>query len=298
VAARFDRAWTSVRQWPGMRSEYSWIPPSGEPTRTAPDQIGVSFSSHKALVYEAGQRTIETDLAAGSVIVTGRDPITWLRVRETTEALEIYPDLDLLQRLVPGAARFEPLPPGQDATVLGIASILKRVHATGSTLSDVAASTLAHRLAGHLLDYYSGQRARDTAPARLDRRTVDRVAAFVDAELSGVLTLDRLAAVARLSPFHFARAFKATTGLAPHQFVTFRRMHRATTLLVQSTARVDQVAHAVGLSNVSHFRRVFRSHLGVTPGRLREDSKIGPSARCPGLRASQHATPSLPDLQW
>jgi AraC-like DNA-binding protein len=214
VAVRFDRAWTSVRQWPGMRSEYSWIPPGGEPMRTAPDQIGVSFSSHKAVVYESGQRTIETDLAAGSVIVTGRDPITWLRVRETTEALEIYPDLDLLQRLAPGAARFEPLPPSRDATVLGIASILKRVHATGSTLSDVAASTLAHRLAGHLLDYYCGHRGHGTAPSRLDRGTVDWVAAFVDDELSGVLTLDRLAAVALLSPFHFARAFKATTGLA------------------------------------------------------------------------------------
>ena len=300
MAARYDRAWTSVREWPGMRSEYSWIPPDGEPMRTAPDQIGVSFSSHHALVYASGQHTVETDLAAGSVIVTGRDPITWLRVDETTEALEIYPDLNLLQRLVPGAEPFESVPPGRDATVLGIASILKRVHATGSTLSDVAASTLAHRLAGHLLDYYCGRRGGDTAssvPARLDRRTVDRVAAFVDAELSGVLTLDRLAAIAQLSPFHFARAFKATTGVAPHEFVTFRRMQRATTLLVQSTAGVDQVAHAVGLSNLSHFRRVFRSHLGVTPGRLREDSKIGPSARRSALRASQHAASSLPDLQ-
>lgn len=283
-----------------MRSEYSWIPPGSEPTRTAPDQIGVSFSSHNALVYESGQRTVETDLAAGSVIITGRDPITWLRVRETTEALEIYPELNLLDSLRPGAAPFEPVPPGRDATVLGIASILKRVHATGSTLSDIVASTLAHKLAGHLLDHYCGRREDDagrSVPAPLDRRTVDRVAEFVDAELSGVLSLDRLAAVALLSPFHFARAFKATTGLAPHQFVTFRRMHRATTLLLQSTARVDQVAHAVGLSNVSHFRRVFRSHLGVTPGRLREDSKIGPSARRPGLRASQYATPSLPDVQ-
>jgi AraC family transcriptional regulator len=283
-----------------MRSEYSWIPPSGEPMRTAPNQIGVSFSSHNALVYESGQRTVEANLAAGSVIVTGRDPISWLRVRETSEALEIYPDPKLLRGLAPEAPPFEPVPPGRDATVLGIASILKRVHAADSTLSDVAASTLAHKLACHLLDHYCGARNHGTAPylpGRLDRRTVDRVAAFVDEELSGVLALDRLAAVARLSPFHFARAFKETTGLAPHEFVTFRRMHRATTLLVRSTDRVEQVVHAVGLSNVSHFRRVFRTHLGITPGRLREDSKIGPSARGPGLRASHHAAPSLPDVQ-
>ena len=286
-----------MRDWPGMRSEYSWLPPGGEPTRTAPNQVGVSFSAHQDLVYESGPRTVESDLAPGSVIVTGRDPITWLRVGETIEALEIYPDLTLLREF--GAPSLEAAPSGRDGTVLGIASVLKRVHTTGSALSDVAASTLAHQLARHLVEQYCGAafETRHPAPGRLDRRTVDRVAAFVDAELPGVLTLDRLAAVARLSPFHFARAFKATTGLAPHQFVTSRRMHRATTLLVHTSAGVDQIAHAVGLSNVSHFRRLFRSHVGVTPGRLREESKIGPSRRRPELRASRHARASLPDPQ-
>ena len=281
MAAHFDRAWTSVHNWPGMRSEYSWLPPSGEPTKTDPHQVGVSFSQHQALVYESASRTLEGDLAGGSVIVTGHDPITWLRVHETTEALEIYPDLDLLRSL--GTSSLEPTVPGPDATVLGIASILKRAHLTGPTLSDVAASALAHTLVRHLHDHYSGRRSvTRTAIGLLDRRTVDRVAAFVDAELSGVLTIDRLAAVAMLSPFYFARAFKSTTGLAPHQFVTSRRMHRATSLLVCTNASVEQVAYAVGLSNVSHFRRLFRSYFGVTPGRVREDSKIGPSARRAG----------------
>jgi AraC family transcriptional regulator len=296
---RFDRARASVRHWPGMRSEYSWLPPSREPMRTLPHQIGVSFSSHEALVYESGRRAVETDLLSGSVIVTGSDPINWLRVRETTEALEIYPDLRLLRTLAPGARFIEPAPPGWDGTVLALASILKRVHATGSTLTDVAASTVAHRLAGHVLEHYCGARADVARPraGRLDRRTVDRIAAFVDAELSGVLTLERLAGVATLSPFYFARAFKATTGLAPHQFVSSRRIHRATTLLLQSTASVEQVAHAVGLANVSHFRRLFRSHMGVTPGSLRGDRKIRPSAPRPGLEASRHAAPSLSDAE-
>jgi AraC family transcriptional regulator len=302
VAARFDRTWTSAYDWPGMRSEYSWLPPGGQPTRTEPNQVGVSFSGHQDLVYESGPRTVESDLAPGSVIVTGPDPITWLRVRETTEALEIYPDLKLLREL--GAPSFESTPSldaapsGRDGTVLGIASVLKRVHTTESALSDVAASTLAHQLARHLIDQYCGAGVPDRrAPGRLDRRTVDRVAAFVDAELAGLLTLDRLAAVAGLSPFHFARAFKASTGLAPHQFVTSRRMHRATSLLVQTDAGVDQIAHAVGLFNVSHFRRLFRRHVGVTPGRLREESKIGPSRRRPELRASRHVRTSVPDPQ-
>lgn len=292
---------TDVLHWPGMRSECSRIPPGEGATRTEPNQVGVSFSQHRAAVYESADRTVEADIAAGSVFVTGRDPITWTRIRETTEALEIYPDLGLLASLstgasgsagapnaleAPGVPEIEPAA-SRDGVVLAIASILNRVHTAGAALSDVAASTLAHRLAGHLLERYGGVASAEPAAGRLDRRTVDRVAEFVDADLSGILTLDRLAAVATLSPFHFARAFKAATGLAPHQFVTARRMHRATTLLAGSRASVVEVAHAVGMSNVSHFRRVFRAHTGVLPGELRKDSKFGPSAGRDGVRWSR-----------
>lgn len=290
---------TDVLHWPGMRSEYSWIPPGEGATRTEPNQVGVSFSHHRAAVYEHSTQTVEADIPAGAVFVTGRDPITWTRIRETTEALEIYPDLDLLASLspdvphAPDAPEIEPAAATRDGTVLVIASILKRVHTAGTALSDVAASTLAHRLAGHLLEQY-GDSPAEQAPGRLDRATVDRVTEFVDAGLPGTLTLDRLAAVATLSPFHFARAFKATTGLAPHQFVTARRMHRATTLLLESPASVVEVAHAVGMSNVSHFRRVFRGHTGVLPGELRRDSKFGPSPRRDGVRWSRRDNESVP----
>lgn len=285
VAGSFNRAWTSVRQWPGMRSEYSWIPAGSGPTLTKSGQVGVSFSQHRGAVYEWADRTIQGDIVAGSVIVTGDDPIAWMRVRETTDAMEIYPDLHLMRSLAPGITGVGPALARRDGTVLGIASILKRVHTTNSTLSDIAASTLAHQLAGHLIEYYCG-RSNLTRPTtgRLHRSTVDRVARFIDAELGGTVTLDRLAGVAMLSPFYFARAFKATTGLSPHEFVTERRMHRATILLVESAASVEEVAHAVGLANVSHFRRLFRQYLGVRPVDLRQDSKIGPSFTHAGLR--------------
>jgi AraC family transcriptional regulator len=110
------------------------------------------------------------------------------------------------------------------------------------------------------------------------------VTQYVESELDGELTLGRLAAVATLSPFHFARAFKATTGLAPHQFVMARRVDRATALLRGSTASVVDIAHAVGLSNVSHFRRVFRAHTGVLPGEVR---KIRPSPERHPVRSSR-----------
>lgn len=245
-----------------MRSEYSWIPIGQSAGRTEPNQVGVSFTEHKAAVYESDGRTVQADIAAGAVFVTGDDPITWERVGETSEALEIFPDTGLLPDLEPSAAT-------RDGTVLAIASILRRVHAGGAQLADIEASTLAHRLAAHLRERYSSATVSLPYQGKLDAGTVDRVAQFVDAELGGELTLDRLATVARLSPYHFARVFKASTGLAPHQFVTARRVDRAKSLLLGTKASVVDISLAVGMSNVSHFRRVFRSHLGVSPGAIR-----------------------------
>jgi AraC family transcriptional regulator len=257
---------TDVRRWPGMRSEYSWIPAGDSPGQTAAYQVGVSFTHHDGAVYEADGRTTQSDIPAGGVFVTGGDPITWMRVGETTEALEIFPDLDLL-----GTESLEPAQATRDGTVLAISSILRRVHASGSTLSDIAASTLAHRIAEHLREEYGGGPS-PTPAGRLDRATVDRIAEYVDAELASELTLDRLAGVAMLSPFHFARSFKATTGLAPHQFVIARRIDRAKALLLKGRHAVPDVAYAVGLSNIGHFRRMFRRHLGVNPGELRQSA--------------------------
>lgn len=271
MSAPPGRAVESVIHWPGMRSEYAWLPPHDEPTVTRPHQIGVSFSAHRRLEYESGGRSVRADVPAGAVFVTGEDGITWGRVAGTTEALEIYPDPALVRRVAPEARRVENALCVRDGVVFGMAALVKRAHVAGWNLSDVEASTLAHRLVAHLARTYAGGAARGLrAPVGgLDRRTVDRVTEFVDADLGATITLDAMAAAAALSPFHFARAFKTTTGLAPHRFVTARRLEAAKAAVLTSDASVVRVAHAVGFSNVSHFRRLFRREFGVTPGELR-----------------------------
>jgi AraC family transcriptional regulator len=284
---RVDARFTQTLSWPGMRSEYSWLPPHDDVTVTKPNQVGVSFSQHRRVVVQREGRTAELNVAAGSVFVTGQDPLAWARVREPADALEIYPDLTLLADLAAGlrsgsgAIQIEPASAVQDAVVLGIASVLRRAHLTGVPPSDVAVSTLAHRLAMHVLATYCsvpvGGRTRE--PGLLSRRAVDRVAQLIDAELHEPLSLERLAAVAALSPYHFARAFKASTGMPPHRFVTQRRMQRAMSLLTTTGATVTEVAYAVGFSNVSHFRRVFRGHTGFLPGAVRDTATFDPPKR-------------------
>ena len=84
-----------------------------------------------------------------------------------------------------------------------------------------------------------------------------------------------MAAVARLNPYHFARQFKAATGLPPHQHVIMRRVERAKGFLQGGgDLSLAEVALDSGFSDQSQFSRHFKRLVGVTPGQFRTPARI------------------------
>jgi AraC family transcriptional regulator len=99
------------------------------------------------------------------------------------------------------------------------------------------------------------------------------VADYIDEHLEAPISLAMLAGLARLSPFHFARAFKQSFGMPPHRYHTHRRVERAKTLLAQESASVTNVAIDVGFAETSSFTKAFRKLAGVTPTQYRCSSR-------------------------
>jgi AraC family transcriptional regulator len=78
-----------------------------------------------------------------------------------------------------------------------------------------------------------------------------------------------------LSAYHFARQFKAATGLPPHQYVILRRVERAKQLLQAGTdLPLAEVATCAGFSDQSQFTHHFKRLVGVTPGQFRTPARI------------------------
>jgi AraC family transcriptional regulator len=92
---------------------------------------------------------------------------------------------------------------------------------------------------------------------------------FMQAHLGKNITLSEIAAVAGLSSSQFARAFRRSTGISPHQWHLERRLRRAQDLLANSNRSLVEIALETGFSEQSHFTRVFRSIAGITPGQWR-----------------------------
>jgi AraC family transcriptional regulator len=88
---------------------------------------------------------------------------------------------------------------------------------------------------------------------------------YLNDNLAGSVALADLAAVARVSVFHFARQFRGAVGASPHQYVIRLRVERAKELMRQGRLSLAQVAAAVGFADQSHFNRHFKRLAGVTP---------------------------------
>jgi AraC family transcriptional regulator len=96
-----------------------------------------------------------------------------------------------------------------------------------------------------------------------------RVAEFMEAHLAEPVRLKELATIARLSPFHFARAFKRSFGMPPHRYHLQRRIARARSLLAEPAQSVTSVAFQVGFADLSSFTAAFRRVTGASPSQYR-----------------------------
>ena len=110
-----------------------------------------------------------------------------------------------------------------------------------------------------------------SSPLNADARVVHAVRT-IDRYPASAWTLNRLASVSRLSPYHFLRTFDRITGVTPHQYVLRARLRHAAVRLVRESGSILDLALDCGFGDVSHFTRAFRGEFGVSPGRYRERS--------------------------
>ena len=130
--------------------------------------------------------------------------------------------------------------------------------------------------AAHVQTHYSAGR-RSARPARpLPRWRRARLAEYIDAHLGEELRLKDLAELVGLSPFHLARAYKASTGNSLWQTVLERRVKAARRLMLQSAELpLATVARQCGFESYGQFIAAFRKYVGVLPSVYRKSVRAG-----------------------
>jgi AraC-like DNA-binding protein len=120
----------------------------------------------------------------------------------------------------------------------------------------------------HTLDALLHECARP--PGDSGHENLQRARRHVQEHLREPLTLDDLAAVAGMSRFHFARAFRRLYGVSPMRFVAQARVEAARTILLTTAPPLREVAARVGFADEFQLSRVFKRITGYAPGAVRQ----------------------------
>lgn len=98
---------------------------------------------------------------------------------------------------------------------------------------------------------------------------VGRVLAHIEANLSAPIKNKDLAAIARLSTYHFNVAFRNSVGDPPHAYIIRRRIERAQGLMLSTNRALSDIAAECGLADQAHFTRLFGKIVGESPAAWR-----------------------------
>ena len=115
---------------------------------------------------------------------------------------------------------------------------------------------------------------------------IRKVTSHVEAHLDRPIRNDELAALVRLNPSHFGRAFRNSFGEPPHEYVIRRRVEHAQGLMLSTDASLSEIALNCGLADQSHLTRLFRRFAGESPRAWRR-ARIGAP-----IPASESARPA------
>lgn len=92
----------------------------------------------------------------------------------------------------------------------------------------------------------------------------------IEENLSKIIRIEELAELARLSCGYFTTTFKTDYGKSPYQYIIWRRLEMAKSLLRDSHQSLCEIAMDCGLSDQAHLCNLFRRHFGTTPNKWRK----------------------------
>lgn len=127
-------------------------------------------------------------------------------------------------------------------------------------------------LANHLVrNYSSNPVAVEDITAKLTPKQLQQAIDYIRDRLAEDITLSELADVVKMSQYRFARAFKQSTGMPPHQYLLSQRIDRAQQLLTDPQLSISDISYQLGFASQSHFTSTFRRFTTVTPNVYRKE---------------------------
>lgn len=263
----------SGQRWSGVLVEVFRHPPMESPEHYLREYgLTLALTRLPAEWREGGQFQRGQFTPGTFHLLPPRTPLRYVTFMQADIAQFVIPPAFLArvahESVHPGRVELVPRYLAHDTRVAHLALALRAELEAGCENGLLFGDALVTALAVHLLRHHNAM-PQPLHPYRggLSAPTLRRVVEYVHAHHRRNLTLTELADVAHLSQHYFARLFRQSTGVTPHQYLIRCRVERAQALLRQGRLAIDDIAQEVGFADQSHLTRHFRRLVGVTPAR-------------------------------
>ena len=149
-----------------------------------------------------------------------------------------------------------------DDRLLSLARLIAAECANPQPLHDLYGDGLSLAL---IIDVMKLAKAPGRKRSKLAGWQLRRATDFIEENCLRNIRLEELACLIGLSQSHFSHAFKASTGIAPHQWQVNARLKNAKQLIIKGEYSLTEIAAETGFADQAHFTRVFRKNFGTTP---------------------------------
>ncbi len=239
--------------------------------------VTLNFGRPYTLTQQFGGRTQQARVVKGNMILTPAGRATEWHWQNNVDVLHMRIEPSFVNTIAEQALGIDSqrveivhhfCVPDPMIEQLGQALLMELLseHPSGRLYVD----SLTNVLVAHLLKHHSAApRVQAQPTVGLSPYKLQQAIDYIQDHLEIDITLADIAAQVGMSPYYFARQFKQSTGVAPHQYHTQQRIERAKALLSQSNESITDISFRLGFTHQSHFTAQFRKLTGTTPSAFR-----------------------------
>jgi AraC family transcriptional regulator len=268
VLQRFGADIRATSEGHGWSSIYASIqrenPFEGRFEAIADDLIVLHRSGPVQTTFASGGHVTSRCIPKGSIFFLPAGHACEVGLHEALDTLHIYLRANLVS-----VRNVTPLLVERDVVIQHLAQAVEQAACENVSNSDLFIDPIARALADRVSTISRSSEPWQVQTAGLPDYELRRLNDFIEANLESEITLAAMASACGIGTKSFVRAFAATTGKSPYQYVIAARVERAKRLIEQDQEGLAEIALRCGFSHQEHLTRAFRRLTGQTPGRYR-----------------------------
>jgi AraC family transcriptional regulator len=268
VLQRFGADIRATSEGHGWSSIYASIqrenPFEGRFEAIADDLIVLHRSGPVQTTFASGGHVTSRCIPKGSIFFLPAGHACEVGLHGALDTLHIYLRANLVS-----VHNVTPLLVERDVVIQHLAQAVERALCENVSNSALFIDPIARALADRVSAISRSSEPWRVQTAALPEYQLRRLQDFIEANLDREITLAAMASTCGFGTKSFVRAFGATTGKSPYQYVIAARVERAKRLIEQDQGGLAEIALRCGFSHQEHLTRAFRRLTGQTPGRYR-----------------------------